>query len=94
MRNIFYEFLVVLSYSKRTQWAICLGVVSFFSIHLLGYHSLNNFQFQGPMSGLVDMIKLKMLKYYDREAIGGLLSFWYLAIKYYRRDRRRYFDIL
>ena len=43
MKDWFAEFLVVLSYSKRTQWAILLGVLGFFAIKLWGDYQLSNF---------------------------------------------------
>jgi len=49
MLNWFIEFFYVLASSKKTQWALILGVVFHFLIMLLGEHMIANFELQGSM---------------------------------------------
>lgn len=89
MKDWFNEFLVILAYSKRTQWAIILGVVGFVGIQVWGDYQLSNFEMTGPMSSITDVIKQKLLRLYDKAALGCLLSFWGTAITLYKKDRKR-----
>lgn len=89
MKDWFNEFLVILAYSKRTQWAIILGVVGFVGIQVWGDYQLSNFEMTGPMSSITDVIKQKLLRHYDKAALGCLLSFWGTAITLYKKDRKR-----
>lgn len=90
MKQLFTEFLYVLSFSKRTQWAIILGIVFFIAVSLLGKHMISTLHFSGPIAGLEGAIGSKLLKHYDKAALFGLLSFWCLAVKCYLRDRKRF----
>lgn len=91
MKDWFNEFLVILAYSKRTQWAIILGVVGFVVIQVWGGYQLSNFELSGPMSSITDVIKQKFLRHYDKAALGCLLSFWGTAITLYKKDRKRFY---
>lgn len=91
MKEIFTEILYVLAISKRTQWAIILGIVFFIIVSLLGKHMVSTLQFSGPIAGLEGVIGSKLLKHYDKAALFGLLSFWAVAVKCYLRDRKRFF---
>lgn len=66
--------------SKRTQWAIILGMVFFIIVSLLGKHIVSTLQFSGPIAGLESVIGSKLLKHYDKAALFGLLSFWAVAL--------------
>lgn len=88
----FEEFLVVLSYSKRTQLAIVLGITLFIGIHVLGYFVLSNFELQGPHRGLESVIVEKLAKKYDKAALVVLVLFLLEAVRSYRRARRRFFE--
>jgi len=89
MKDYFTEILMVIAYSGRTQAAIILGVIGFIVINLVGDYYLANFQLSGQMSGLTDIIKEKFAHRYDKAAWGVLLSFWWLAFKLYRKDRKK-----
>ena len=67
--------------SKKTQWAIFLGVVFFFGIHIWGSYSLSNFELHGHMNGIQDVVAEKLAKRYDKIALGALISFWVIACK-------------
>ncbi|MGZ8941200.1 MAG: hypothetical protein ACXW00_00330 [Methylobacter sp.] len=89
MKDYFTEILMVITYSGRTQASIILGVIGFIVINLVGDYYLANFKLSGQMSGLTDIIKEKFAHRYDKAAWGVLLSFWWLAFKLYRKDRKK-----
>lgn len=90
MPNWLIEILSVLALSKRTQWAILLGCIFFIGIQLLGNHMLANFELHGPAKGLSDVIAQQIAKKYDKIAFGALFSFWFLAYKLYKKDKKRF----
>lgn len=92
MEERFFEVLAVLAYSTRTQVAIVLGVVFFFAIQVLGLYALDNFHLTGTVSSLTDVIKEKFAHGYDKVAWVTLIGFWWLAIKLYRQDKRKFRD--
>lgn len=85
------EVWMILEFSKRTQWAILLGVVGFFGIKLLGQYQLDNFEFLGVMAPFTEVIRDRLLHKYDKIAYVCLGSFWLLSIKLYRRDKKRFY---
>ena len=87
MPNFLIEFFYVLAMSKKTQWALILGLVLHFSITLLGDHMMANFELQGSMKALEELIANKFLRKYDKIALFTLVSFWVLAIKFYIKDK-------
>ncbi|MAX55996.1 MAG: hypothetical protein CL537_10895 [Alcanivoracaceae bacterium] len=89
MPNWLIEFLYVLAISKRTQWAIILGVVFFVGINLLGHYMVANFELHGPAKGLQEVIAQKFAHKYDKAAFIALLSFLFLAYKCYKKDKKR-----
>lgn len=89
MLNWLYEILIVLAFSKKTLWAIMLGLLFFVGINFLGSHVQSNFELHGPYAGLTDMIKHKIANKYDKIAWAALISFWMLAVKLYIKDRRK-----
>ncbi|EGU4188846.1 hypothetical protein HWU03_002996 [Vibrio parahaemolyticus] len=91
--NFVYEFLYVLSLSKRTQLALILGVVFHFVILLVGQYYIAEIEFQGAMKPLQDAMVGKLLNKYDKVALFALVSFWVLASKCYRKDRKRLYSL-
>lgn len=89
MIQYFAEVLSVVAMSKKTQWAIILGIVFFIGISLVGNHLTSTLQFSGPFTGFEDVVASKLLKRYDKVALFTLISFWILAFKCYRRDKKR-----
>lgn len=89
MRDAFYEFLAVLAYSTRTQWAILAGVGFFVGITLLGDYFTSHFEIYGLLSPLTDVIREKIAHRYDKAAWASLGAFFLLAIKLYKKDRKR-----
>lgn len=89
MKDYFTEILMVINYSGRTQAAIILGAIGFIVINLVGDYYLASFQLSGQMSGLTDIIKEKFAHRYDKAAWAALFSFWWLAVKCYRKDKKK-----
>lgn len=90
VRDYFTEVLYVLALSKRTQAALILGVVFFVGISLLGEFYVSRLHFSGPLAGLEQAVIPKLMKRYDKVALIALISFWVVAFKCYRRDKRRF----
>lgn len=91
MKDYFAEILIVIAYSGRTQAAILLGLFGFILINLVGDYYLDNFHLSGYMAPLTDVIKEKLLHRYDKAAWGILISFWWLAVKFYRKDKKKFY---
>lgn len=91
MKEWFLECLMIIAYSKRTQWAFVLGILGFVAIHIWGDYQMQNFQLSGPLASYTELIKDKLLRRYDKVALGCLISFWALAVKLYFRDKKRFY---
>lgn len=89
MRDLLDEVLVVLSYSARTQLAIFFGVLSFLGIMLAGGHFVGRLGLHGVLAPLTDVIREQIWHRYDKAAWGALVGFLLLAVKFYRKDRKR-----
>lgn len=85
----FEEFIIVLAYSGRTQLAIIFGVMFFFGTLILGEHFASSLVFHGVLAPLADAIRPIILHRYEHAAWGSLLGFLLLAVKCYRKDRKR-----
>ncbi len=90
MPNWLAVFLTVLALSKRTQWAITLGIVFFIGINLLGGYFVGNLSLEGQFVGIENIIRDKLLKRYDKFALVALVSFWIVAYKCYQKDKKRF----
>jgi hypothetical protein len=91
MSNLIGEFLMILAFSKRTQWFLMLGLVVFAIINLVGDHIINGLVLSGPMSSILDPIKEALHGRYDKAALGCLMSSFLLAAKSFRTDRKRFY---
>jgi len=89
MKSFFTEMFTIIAYSGRTQAAILLGMIGFIVINLAGNYYPSEFQLSGYMAPLTEVIKEKLLHRYDKAAWGVLFSFWWLAVKFYRKDRKK-----
>ncbi|GAB2180947.1 hypothetical protein DLREEDagrD3_11700 [Denitratisoma sp. agr-D3] len=92
MREAFDEFLVVLAYSTKTQLALLFGMVFFVGTMLTGDYFASTFEIHGNLAPLTDVIREKIVHKYDKVAWVSLVSFFLLAIKCYRKDRKRLFN--
>lgn len=85
------EWLITFAYSKRAQFAILFGFVSFIGILLLGNHMANKLHFEGMFATLAEAIRPIIVYRYEQAAWGTLVSFWILAGKILIKDRKKYF---
>jgi hypothetical protein len=88
MPNWFSEFLYVLSSSYKTQLALILGIFFHIVITFLGEYMISNFELQGSMKALQEVIGDKLLRKYDKVALFVLVSFWIIAIKSYLKAKK------
>jgi hypothetical protein len=93
MGEFFTEIGVVLCHSTKTQAAIGLGVFFFVGIFVMGQVLTGGIELQGPMAALTDVVRENLMHRYDKAAWAALGSFSLLAIKSYRKDRRRLFGV-
>lgn len=93
MKGYFLEILIVIAYSGRTQAAILLGMAGFIVINLVGDYYLANFQLSGQFSVLTEVIRDKFVHKYDKAAWGVLIGFWWTAFKFYRKDKKKVWDL-
>lgn len=83
------EFWVVLCHSRRTQLAIAFGVLLFVGIMAMGRVMVDGLDLHGPLAAVTNVVREALLHQYDKVAWAALGSFALLAVKFYRRDRRR-----
>ena len=83
------EFIVVLGYSKRTQFALVLGGFFAPGLGLAGAYFVESISFAGPLAPLAEAIREKLMHRYDKAALLCLLGFLGLAVKSFLRDRKR-----
>lgn len=89
VREIFEEIFMVIAYSARTQLAIFLGALSFIGILLAGDYFASHFELHGLFAPMRDVIRENIVHRYDKAAWLALGSFWLLAFKCYKEDRKR-----
>lgn len=88
--NIFEELLISLMYSRKAQFALWMGPISFFAILMIGHHLVGNLEFHGPLAPISEAIKPLLLFRYEHIAWGSLISFWLMAGKTLVKDRNKY----
>lgn len=88
------ELLLVLAYSKRTQWAIVLGIVGFVIVMVAGDYFVSHLAFEGFLAPMTGPVRQALIGRYDHAAWSILGSFLFLAFKCYRKDRKRLFALL
>lgn len=88
MNDVLAEAWAVLCYSTRTQLAITCGAAFFIGILLTGQSLVGGLELHGPLAPLTDVVRDQLMHRYDKAAWIALGSFWLLAIKFYRKDRR------
>ncbi len=89
MKDWLTEILVVLAYSPRSQFAIVLGLVSFAGFMLAGEYFVGQIELHGVLAPLTHVVREKIGQRYDKEAWASLASCLLLAVKLYRKDRKR-----
>lgn len=94
MSDWFDEIWMVLCHSSRTQLAIAFGLFLFVGVMLMGPVLVGSLELLGPLTALTDIVRDKLMHRYDKAAWVALASFGLLAVKTYRKDRRRLLGVL
>ena len=89
MREAVDEFLVVLAYSSKTQLAVIFGLAFFVGTMVAGDYFTSHLEMHGVLAPLADVVREKIAHRYDKVAWAILLSFLLLAVKCYKKDRKR-----
>lgn len=91
MINYLFEIFPIVAFSKRIQWALLFGVIGFFGIKLLGHHIVNDFEISGILAPLTEVIQFRIGQRYDDAAFACLFSSLTMAVRFYRKDRKRFY---
>jgi len=83
------EILVVLAYSTRTQFVLCLSVILPIVVLILGEHFAETLAFPEPFSYLANALRPIILMRYEQAAVGLFISLVMLSAKLYFKDRKR-----
>jgi hypothetical protein len=89
MKDRVIEFLVVVSYSTGTQWALVVGMLSFVGLMLAGEYFVGRLQFEGLLAPLTEVVREHLFRRYDAAAWSALGGCLLVAAKRYRKDRKR-----
>ncbi len=89
MKDWLAETLVVLAYSSRTQFAIILGIVSSVGLMVAGDYFACRIELHGALAPLTDVVRENLFHRYDKAAWASLAACLLLAVKLYRKDRKR-----
>lgn len=83
------EFILVLSYSRRTQFVLVFGLLLATIILVGGEYLIGTLELRSLPAPAADAIREKLLHRYDKAAWVVLAGSLFTAWKCYRRDRRR-----
>lgn len=89
MHPLLEEFLLVLAHSRRTQWALLLGVIGFTVTLLAGAYFSSQLVFSGLLAPMSEPLQHIFLLRCEIAAWGVLVSCLVLATKSYVKDRKR-----
>lgn len=91
MKSWLTEVWIVFCLSTKTQLALAFGVAFFLGILLVGEKFVGSIDLYGHVKPLTDVVRASLAHRYESAAWMALGSFFLLAIKTYREDRRRVF---
>lgn len=89
MRAWLEESWAVLLHSPGTQIRIVLGLVAYMGVQLMAYTMIGSKTPTGPYAAMLEPIFEMLAQRYDKVALIGLVTFWALALKRFRKDRKR-----
>lgn len=89
MRDLLEEVWIVVSHSTKTQLALAFAVIFFVGFMLVGQMLVERIELHGVMAPLTDVIQELLLHRYRKAAWIALVGFLLLAVRLYRKDRRR-----
>jgi uncharacterized membrane protein len=93
VRDWLAELWVVFCYSTRTQLALAFGVAFFVCIMLTGDVLVGRVELHGSLAPMTDVIREALMHRYDRAAWMALSGLLLVAVRAYRKDRRRLLGI-
>ena len=93
MKDWLMELLVVIAHSTKIQAAVWIGCLGFLGIHLFGLYAVGNIELEGFLAPMTETIRAQFAHKYDEIALVWLASFGILAVKAYRKERRRLFSL-
>ena len=93
MKDWLMELLVVIAHSSKLQAIIWIGCLGFIGIHLFGQYAVGNIELEGFLAPMTETIRTKFAHKYDKIALVWLASFGILAVKAYRKERKRLFSV-
>lgn len=93
MHEWMLEFLMVLSRSTMTQVALLLAITAPLGLYLLGLSQVGQIEFHGPLALLTAPVRELLMLRYDKAAWLAFGTFLLAALKFYKRDRRRYYGL-
>lgn len=93
MREAISEFLLVIEHSRGTKIALLLGVLFFVGFHLAGQAFAGKFELHGMLAPMTDLVRVRLMHGYDKAAWAALVGFLLAAVRNYKKDRRRLFEI-
>jgi zinc transporter ZupT len=91
MREALEEFLVVFSHSTKTQLALLFGLGFFLGTMAVGNYFTNHVELHELLAPLTDVIRKKIAHRYDKIAWAIFFGFLFLAVRCYKKDRKRLF---
>lgn len=89
---MFWEILLVILHSKRIQWSILLGFICFIAIYIWGSYQAGKFEMSEQNSLLTNFLRNHLLSSYKEKAFGTLFVSWGLAYKFYKKDKKRFYN--
>lgn len=93
MLDAIADFFLVLVHSTRTQVALVLAVLFFVGLQLAGQLFAGSFELHGVLAPMTELVRDQLMHRYDKAAWLAFGGFFLVAVKCYRKDRRRLFDL-
>lgn len=93
MRDALEEFLVVLAYSTKTQLVVLCSIAFFVGTMATGNYLTTHMEIHGILSPLTNVVREIIAHRYDKVAWASLFSFLCLAVRCYKKDRKRLFGL-
>ncbi len=92
MKAWLYDVISVILFSRKLQWILVIAITGPLIIFIYRDYMLNDFHLVGPLAPMTDVLKEKLKEKYDKAALFCFVSFVALAIKQYRRDKKRFYN--
>ncbi|MDK2595396.1 hypothetical protein [Pseudoalteromonas obscura] len=83
------KFSSILSKSKPAIFILFLGIAFYFGIIFAGESVVSNMETLKSHNHITEVITNKLLRKYDKLALGALIAFLFIAVKRFWKDIRR-----